>query len=97
VCNNKGYASVKLAFDSFNRRSKNSGDSEGCSVTNPSLDIPRLCEGLGAKALRVEKEDRLEDALKNSLGSKGVFVLDVAIDPEERGYEGSVGSDSAWT
>lgn len=97
VCNNRGYASVNLAFESFKRRSKREGDSEGCSVASPPLDISKLCEGLGAKAVRVDREEELSSALKEALDSKGVVVVDVAIDPKERGYEGSVGANSAWT
>ena len=97
VCNNRGYASVRLSFDSFNRRKRRNGDSEGCSIGNPSIDISKLAEGLGARAIRVEKEKNLATALEAAFSSKKVVVVDVVIDPKERGYEGSVGANSAWT
>ena len=97
VCNNGGYASVNLSFDSFKRRTRRDGDSEGCSIGNPALNISKLAEGFGARAVRVVKEKNLGRALDAAFRSKKVVVVDVAIDPQERGYEGSVGANSAWT
>lgn len=99
VCNNSGYASVSLSFDSFGKRTKASvNDSNTVSeIQKPEIDIAKLCEGLGAHCISIFRERELVPMIKKALSSDKVEVIDVHLDPKERGYEGSVGSRSSWT
>ena len=97
VCNNSGYASVSLAYDSLGKRTKIKTSKAGCEINSPSLDLRKLGEALGAKTESLTKEDELVPSLKRAFDSDIVHLLDVHLDPEERGYEGSVGMNSSWT
>jgi len=100
ICNNSGYSSVALAYDSFGKRvrmNRQQLSHTGAEIVEPELDIAKLAEALGAKALSVKSERELAPALKQAISSSAVEVLDVHIDPKEMGYEVSVGQNSAWT
>lgn len=97
LCNNSGYASVGLAYDSFGKRSKKKTSHAGCEIDLPSVNLRKLVEALGASAELLTDEKEILPSLKRALVSDSVEVLDVHIDPKERGYEGSVGMNSAWT
>jgi len=98
ICNNHGYASVSLSFESFGQRSKRSIMVEGCDVVAPEVDMTSLCRSLGARCRSVTKVQDLYPALRSALSSKeGIEVVDVHTDPKEKGYELSVGMASAWT
>jgi thiamine pyrophosphate-dependent acetolactate synthase large subunit-like protein len=97
VCNNAGYSSVKLSFDSFGKRTKENAVADGTSIVKPKLDIVKLGEALGAVGSSVETRDQLRKSLKSAFSSDQVVLLDVQIDPDQMGYEGSLGLNSAWT
>ena len=97
VCNNAGYSSVKLSFDSFGKRTKENAMADGTSIVKPKLDIVKLGEALGAVGSSVETRDQLRKSIKSALSSGQVALLDVQIDPDQMGYEGSLGLNSAWT
>jgi benzoylformate decarboxylase len=107
VCNNCGYASVNLSFESIGRNdgmerySRSSKVNElGYEIQNPELDIVKISEGLGVKGFSVRKSSELEKALAALMGSnhqEETRLIDVRINPSEKGYEGSVGTNSAWT
>lgn len=97
VCNNAGYSSVKLSFDSFGKRTKAAAAADGIEILKPKLDVVKLGEALGATGYFVETRDQLQKSLKVALSSNQVAVLDVQIDPDQKGYEGSLGLNSAWT
>lgn len=97
VCNNSGYASVGLAYDSFGKRSKKNALHTGCEIMAPEVDIRKLAESLGANAESLDKESELHASLKRAISSNSLTLLDVRIDPRESGYEGSVGMNSSWT
>ncbi|MDA4111530.1 MAG: thiamine pyrophosphate-binding protein [Thaumarchaeota archaeon] len=97
VCNNAGYSSVKLSFDSFGKRTKRKVIGDGTDILKPKLDIVKLGEALGVEGFSIENRDQLLKSLKSALSSDHVTLLDVHLDPNERGYEGSLGLNSAWT
>jgi thiamine pyrophosphate-dependent acetolactate synthase large subunit-like protein len=97
VCNNAGYSSVKLSFDSFGKRTKGNAGADGIEILKPKLDIVKLGEALGATGFSVETRDQLQKSLKTALSSNEVTLLDVQIDPNQLGYESSLGLNSAWT
>lgn len=97
ICNNSGYASVSLSYDSFGKRSKKKTSHSGCEIDSPPVNFCKLAEALGAKAARLTEEKEIVSYLKRALDSDHVEVLDVHLDPKERGYEGSVGLNSSWT
>jgi benzoylformate decarboxylase len=97
VCDNSGYSSVKLSFDSFGKRTKRKVIGDGTDIVNPKLDIVKLGEALGAVGFSIENRDQLLKSLKSALSLDRVTVLDVHMAPNEMGYEGSLGLNSAWT
>jgi benzoylformate decarboxylase len=97
VCNNAGYSSVKLSFDSFGKRTKGNAVADGTSIVKPKLDIVKLGEALGAIGYSIETRDQLRRNLKSALSLDQVTLLDVQIDPDQMGYEGSLGLNSVWT
>jgi benzoylformate decarboxylase len=98
VCNNRSYTSVGLAFESFGRRTKKGVRAEGCDIVDPEVDLKSLCGSLGATCLVVTETRELPAALRQAISSpKGVHVVDVRIDRNQKGYEISVGGASAWT
>ena len=97
VCNNAGYSSVKLSFDSLGKRKRTKPSSEGTTIVKPKLDLVKLGEAMGAESFTVKTRDQLEKNLKTALHAGRLTLLDVQIDPNEMGYEGSVGLNSAWT
>ena len=48
-----------------------------------SPDFVKLAEAYGAKGLRAEHPEELEDILREGLESKGVVVMDIRVAPEE--------------
>jgi benzoylformate decarboxylase len=98
ICNNHGYASVSLAFESFGRRTGRASKAEGCDISNPKVEMNLLCRALGAKCRSVTNVQELYSALKSAVSAeKGIEVVDVHIDQRQKGYELSVGAASAWT
>ena len=106
VCNNSGYSSVALSYDGFGKRAGKTNPGEvlhtGVEILHPEVDITKLSEALGARsAVSVKREEELASALKKAIfassSAPGVEVLNVRVDPSERGYEVSVGQNSAWT
>jgi benzoylformate decarboxylase len=98
VCNNSGYSSVELAYDSFRKRSHaKKVVRNGTAIVEPSLDIVKLAEALGVEGISITKEDHLLRVLKNNTSSDELKLIDVHTDPNEKGFELSVGRNSAWT
>jgi len=97
VCDNAGYSSVKLSFDNFGKRTRRKPLGEGTNIVKPKLDIAKLGEAMGSEIFAVETREQLEKNLKAALSKEKLTLLDVQIDPNERGYEGSLGLNSAWT
>ena len=50
-------------------------------ISNP--DFIKLAESYGAKALRVEKLEDVENAVNEALSADGTFIIDFAIEPKE--------------
>ncbi len=97
VCDNAGYSSVKLSFDSLGKRTGMKPSAEGTNIVNPKLDIVKLGEAMGAESFEVKTREQLTKTLKTALLAGKLTLLDIRIDPDEMGYEGSVGLNSAWT
>ena len=97
VCNNNGYSSVRLSFDSFARRSKRKVSVESSEILYPRLDLVSLGKALGVTAVSVTDEIELPNALDSAIISEMPYLLDVHVDPREKGFEGSVGMNSTWT
>jgi len=53
----------------------------GTKLVNP--DFVAYAEACGAQGRRVEKGEELEDAIKEAYAAKGVFLLDVIVNPDE--------------
>jgi benzoylformate decarboxylase len=97
VCNNSGYSSVELSYDSFAKRaSLNKVSHAGTELAEPPLDIVKLAESLGVPGISVTDEETLANALKKNASSDNLELIDVHTDRKEMGYEGSVGQSSAW-
>jgi len=97
VCNNSGYSSVGLSLDSYSRRTNKKVNNNGIVIEEPRLEISKLGQSLGADSVSINSEKELLPAIKKAISSKTVFLLDVKTDPSERGYENSIGNNSAWT
>lgn len=98
VCNNRGYTSVGLSFESLGRRLGKRAKADGCDIRDPEVRIDRLCESMGASCKSVTKEEQIVPAMRWVTASgREVRVVDVQTDPKEKGYEMSVGASSAWT
>lgn len=54
----------------------------GVDLTNP--DFSKLAESMGLKGIRVDKNEQLEDGIKELLSSEGPAVLDVVVDSDEK-------------
>ncbi len=50
-------------------------------ISNP--DFIKLAESYGARALRIEKIENIEDAVNEAFSADGVFIVDFAIEPKE--------------
>ncbi len=48
----------------------------------PAVDFAMFARSMGAKAVRVEREDALEEALERAMAAPGPFVIDVMIDAD---------------
>ncbi|MGF1471177.1 MAG: benzoylformate decarboxylase [Rubrobacteraceae bacterium] len=73
VINNTGYSILKNYRDSI--------DLEGVpGLDLPDLDIPRIAEGFGCGAERVEKAEALRPALERAINAEKPYVVDVAVD-----------------
>ena len=98
VCNNQGYTSVGLSFESLGKRLGRQVRVEGCKIEDPAVDVGLLCRSLGATCQTVTTEKELDSALQKAVrATRGVRVVDVRTDPDEKGYEVSLGASSAWT
>jgi acetolactate synthase-1/2/3 large subunit len=51
------------------------------NVDIPSADFVKIAQGMGADAIRVERESDIKAALEAALVATGPFVVDVVIDP----------------
>ncbi len=49
----------------------------------PPVDFSLLARAMGARGVRVQREDELEAALLQALSASGPFVVDVLIDPDK--------------
>jgi len=45
------------------------------------VDFAKVAEGYGCVGIRVEKAERLSDALREAKGANGPVVIDVVVDP----------------
>ncbi len=99
VCNNTGYLSVDLSYDSFGKRRLEGKVSHvGTEISEPPLNIVELSDALGVKGVSVINEKDLLTVLERNASSSEILeLIDVHTDPKERGYEGSIGQNSAWT
>jgi acetolactate synthase-1/2/3 large subunit len=48
----------------------------------PSTNFVMIAKGMGADAVRVEREEDLIPALERAMAAQGPFVVDVVIDPK---------------
>jgi benzoylformate decarboxylase len=98
VCNNHGYKSVDVAFEGLQRRTGSIAKPAGTKIISPAVNVAALCRAFGAKARSVVRRQDLLPELESALSDeRGVRVVDVDVDPEEKGYEVSLGAASAWT
>jgi benzoylformate decarboxylase len=97
VCNNSGYSSVGLSLDSYSRRANKKVNDDDIKIEEPSIEISKLGQSLGADSVSISSEVDLLSKIKKALSSNTVSLLDVKIDPDERGYENSIGNNSSWT
>jgi benzoylformate decarboxylase len=98
VCDNSGYSSVDLSYESFRKRSgSKSASNEGTKIIAPKVDIAKLADSLGLQSVSITREEDLAPLILKSVSKDSLQLLDVHIDAKEKGYEGSVGQNSAWT
>jgi benzoylformate decarboxylase len=73
IINNSGYGAMR-SFSQVMQVRKVPG------LDLPGLDFVKLAEGMGCDAVRIEKSADLIPALKRSMTSEGVSVLEVVVD-----------------
>ncbi len=54
------------------------------TVLTDKVDYCKVAEGLGCKAIRVNKKEEVEPALKKAINAKGPVLIDIAVDPDEK-------------
>jgi acetolactate synthase-1/2/3 large subunit len=79
--NNQGYLSIKVSQNNyFNGRLVATGDTSGLTLP----DIQKIAFAYGINSNRILNHDELEEGVKQALQSKGPFICEVMIDPEEQ-------------
>jgi thiamine pyrophosphate-dependent acetolactate synthase large subunit-like protein len=56
----------------------------GADATIPETDFAMIARGMGAEAIRINRESDLISALEQAMAATGPIVLDVIIDPDRR-------------
>ncbi len=56
----------------------------GADATIPEADFTMIARGMGAEAIRINKESDLTSALEQAMAAAGPIVIDVVIDAERR-------------
>ncbi|WP_029321465.1 biosynthetic-type acetolactate synthase large subunit [Butyrivibrio sp. AE3004] len=54
------------------------------TILSDKVDYCKVAEALGCKAIRVNKKDDVESALKKALSAEGPVLIDIAVDPDEK-------------
>lgn len=56
----------------------------GADALIPEVDFATVARGMGAEAIRINKESEIEAALEQAMATTGPFIIDVIIDPDRR-------------
>ncbi len=93
VWNNGEYQANRRYLHAYGRRAAATGKYIGCSLGSPAIDNVSLAKGYGVEGERVERPEKLQEALARCLRAVGdgrPYLLDVEVG---RIYGGS---DSSW-
>ncbi len=84
ICNNHSYRLLKLNISAYwkERDIPQHEYPEMFSITNPDLDFVTISQGLGVPAVKVEKPEDIEPAIKNMLNADGPFLIDLYVETE---------------
>jgi benzoylformate decarboxylase len=84
ICNNHSYRLLKLNISAYwkERDIPRCEYPEMFSITNPDLDFVTISQGLGVPAVKVEKPEDIEPAIKNMLNADGPFLIDLYVETE---------------
>jgi len=72
-------------------------DGRRSSVSLGGPDLVELAEAYGAEGARVERISELDEAIARAIGADRPFIVDVAVDQDEKAYPMLVPSDSGST
>lgn len=81
VVNNGGYMAVRRGLGQFSEAAARSGNYPGSFIAEPEVDLCRLANGLGVKAMPVREADQVADALRWALDLGAPALVDVRVTP----------------
>jgi benzoylformate decarboxylase len=79
ICNNRRYRLLDLNLDRYWRDRGTAGREypEAFDLSRPEIDFTGLAQALGVPAVRVDKADQVEDAVRRMLSHPGPFLIDL--------------------
>ncbi len=85
VCNNRSYRILKYNLAAYRREQHLTLDDpypESFDLKKPELRFDLLAEGLGVRAVRVERSDQTDEAIGQALRDEQPFLIDLVLNSE---------------
>lgn len=79
IVNNDGYMAVRRGLREFGEASQRSGRFPGSSFSSPGIDFSAIARGFGVRAVSVQSEEQLVEALRCALASNDAIVIDAHV------------------
>jgi thiamine pyrophosphate-dependent acetolactate synthase large subunit-like protein len=82
ICNNRSYRLLQLNISEYWREQDVEQHSFPLSfdLSKPELKFAEMARSMGVEAVRVEREEEIEPAIRQALAHKGPFLIDVVIE-----------------
>ena len=82
ICNNRSYKLLQLNIEQFWKEESIPAHSFPLSfdLSYPAIQFSEMARSMGVEAIRVEKPEEIEPAIKKALAHQGPFLLDVVIE-----------------
>ena len=82
ICNNRSYKLLQLNIEQFWKEESIPVHNFPLSfdLSYPAIHFSEMARSMGVEAIRIEKPEEIESAIKKALAYKGPFLLDVVIE-----------------
>jgi len=86
IFNNSSYMAVKSALLNYDGVCAHKRKFIGCDLFPPSIEFVELAKGFNVYGEKIKSPEEIKPALKNALNLNKPVLLDVILDPKERGF-----------